>query len=55
MLESMNRDQYKTVKEYVLNGYFVMNLKYQTLDGVERTVKVSDFANFLRFYLGTLI
>jgi len=55
MLESMNRDQYKIIKEYVMNGYFIMNLKYQTSDGTERKVKVSDFANFLRFYLGTLI
>ena len=55
MLESMSRDQYKIIKEYVLNGFFIMNFNYQTSDGIERTVKVSDFANFLRFYLGTLI
>lgn len=54
MLESMNRDQYKIIKEYVMNGYFIMNLKYQTSDGTERKVKVSDFANFLRFYSDTL-
>lgn len=54
IIESLPRTTYTELKEFVLTSFFILNLNYQTSDSIERTVKVSDFANFLRFYSDTL-
>ena len=54
MLEMLKREEYLKLKEFVMQSFFILNLKYQTSDLTERTVKVSDFANFLRYYSATL-
>ena len=55
VLEVLSRQDYKKVKTIISKGFFTLKLKYQTSDGVSREVVVSDFVNFLKFFLVTLI
>jgi len=54
ILEVLNRDDYKKIKSIVTEGFFNLKLEYKTSDGTNRKVVVSDFVNFLKFFLVTL-
>lgn len=54
VLESLSRENFKILKEFITEGFLVLKLNYVSSDGVEREVIVTDFINFLRFYLVTL-
>ena len=54
VLESLNIQDYKKIKSMVSKGFFRLKLNYVTSDGTVREVVVSDFVNFLKFFLVTL-
>lgn len=54
LLQSLNREDFAKIKSILSKGFFSFKFKYQTSDGVDREVVVSDFVNFLKFYLVTL-
>lgn len=54
ILESLTKENFETLKEFVVDSFLVLTLDYTTSDGEKREVIVGDFINFLRFYLVTL-
>lgn len=53
-IELLTRENYKEIKYFMLEGLYKFDLEYMTSDGIQRKVLVSDFVNFLKFYLATL-
>ena len=53
-LNYLQKKNYKEVKEFILGSFIEYVIPYTTSDGLDRTLEVKDFSNYLKFYLVTL-